>query len=218
MTTEISIVIADDHPVFRRGLRAVVEADPGLRVVAEAEDGEAALAAVRAHRPSVAVVDLDMPRKDGLEVTREIRRDALPTQVIILTMHTSEALFDQALDLGVKGYLLKDGAVVEIVAGIRAVAAGRGYISPAMSARLLERRRRADALAERRPGLKDLTATETRVLRLVADDKTSREIADALFISVRTVEHHRANICHKLGLHGANALLKFAVAHRSELS
>ena len=217
MRTELNIVIADDHPIFRRGLRAVLEAAAGLTVSAETEDGEAALAHIRAHTPDVAVLDLDMPNRDGLDVAREVREAKLPTAVIILTMHKNEALFNRALDLGVRGYVLKDSALVEIVAAVRAVAAGQSYISPQMSGHLLQRRARADALAAERPGLEDLTPTERRVLRLIADDKSSREIADALYISVRTVEHHRANICHKLDLHGANALLKFAVAHRSEL-
>jgi DNA-binding NarL/FixJ family response regulator len=217
MATELSIVIADDHPIFRRGLRCVVEAEAGLRVLGEAADGEAALALLRAHAPDVAVLDLDMPNRDGLDVAREARESGLATRVIILTMHTSEALFNRALDLGVRGYVLKDSALVEIVSAVRAVASGRSYISPQMSGHLLTRRARADALASERPGLHDLTPAERRVLRLIADDRTSREIADALFISVRTVEHHRANICHKLDLHGANALLRFALEHKSEL-
>ena len=218
MATELSIVIADDHPIFRSGLRAVIEAAPNLKVVAEAGGGRAALESIKSLRPRVAVLDLDMPGGGGLEVMREIRRLSLPTEVIVLTMHKSEALFNASLDLGAKGYVLKDSALVEIIAGIEAIGAGHSFISPQMSDYLLKRRRRADALAARKPGLSDLTPTETRVLRLIAADKTSREIADALFISVRTVEHHRANICTKLDLHGANALLKFALEHKSELS
>jgi DNA-binding NarL/FixJ family response regulator len=218
MATELSILIADDHPIFRSGLRAVIEATPHLKVVAEAEDGRAALESIRSRRPRVAVLDLDMPNMDGLEVLREMRRLGLPTEVIVLTMHKSEAHFNAALDLGAKGYVLKDSALVEIISGIKAVSAGQSFFSPQMSDHLLKRRRRADALAARKPGLSDLTPAETCILRLIADDRTSREIADALFISVRTVEHHRANICAKLDLHGSNALLKFAVAHKSELS
>lgn len=218
MTTELSIIIADDHPIFRNGLRTVIEATPNLSVVAEAEDGRAALESIKSFKPDVAVLDLDMPNMDGLEVMREIRSLDLPTQVIILTMHKADTLFNTALDLGVKGYVLKDSALIEIISAIRAVSTGQSFISSQMSDQLLKRTRRASELAARKPGLSDLTQTETRILRLIADDKTSREIADALFISVRTVEHHRANICTKLDLHGSNVLLKFAVAHKSELS
>ena len=153
MTAELEIAIADDHPIFRRGLRTVIEADAGLKVVAEAGDGEAALDSLKALAPDVAVLDLDMPRRDALDVTREVVRAGLPTGVVFLTMHSAEPLFNAALDAGAKGYVLKDGALVEIVAAVKAVAAGKRYISPQMSDLLLKRVRRADALAVQKPGL-----------------------------------------------------------------
>lgn len=216
MAAGLSLVIADDHPIFRRGLRSVLEA-AGFAVLGEAGDGEAALAAIRSNAPGVAVLDLEMPKGDGLDVARAIQEAGLPTQVVVLTVHKSKALFDRALDLGVRGYVLKDGALAEIVAAVQALAAGKSYISPQMSGHLLERRSRAAALAGEHPGLAGLTPAERRILKLIAEDKTSREIAAALFVSVRTVEHHRASICEKLGLHGSNALLRFAVAHKPEL-
>jgi DNA-binding NarL/FixJ family response regulator len=141
----------------------------------------------------------------------------LPVAVIILTMHDSESLFNAALDLGVKGYVLKDSAMPEIIDCIKAVLVGRNYISPQLSTYLIGRGDRAAALARRAPGLKDLTPAEQHILKLIADERTSRQIADELHISIRTVDRHRANICDKLNLHGSNALVKFAVAHRSEL-
>lgn len=189
----------------------------GVAVVGEAADGEVALAAIRAQAPGVAILDLEMAGRDGLDVTRAIHEAGLPTRVVVLTMHNSTALFDRALDLGVRGYLLKDGALAEIVVAIQAVAAGKSYISPQMSGRLLERRSRTAALAAEHPGLAALTAAERRVLQLIAEERTSREIAAALFVSVRTIEHHRASICQKLDLHGSNILLRFAVAHQSKL-
>jgi DNA-binding NarL/FixJ family response regulator len=218
MKCEIRIVIADDHPVFRRGLRQVIETAPDFAVVGEAEDGEAALARILELKPDVAVVDLDMPGKDGFEIMCAIKEQGLAVEVVFLTMHNSEALFNKALELGVKGYVLKDSAVNDIISSIKAVSAGQSYISPQLSGYLLSRRSRADALIKEKPGLDAITPTERRVLKLIAHDKTSREIAAELFISVRTVDHHRANICTKLDLHGSNALIKFAVAHRSELS
>lgn len=215
--SQIRIVIADDHPIFREGLKKVIERDPQLQVIGEAEDGDAAIARLVELRPDVAVLDLNMPGQDGFAVARAARAARLAVKVILLTMHNNETVFNSALDLGVAGYVLKDGAIVEIVQGIRAVAAGQNYISPVLSTYLLNRAHRSAGLAQQKPSLNDLTPAERRVLKLIADQKTSKEIAAELFISVRTVEHHRAHICEKLDLRGFNALVKFAIAHRSEL-
>jgi len=217
MTTEIKLLIADDHPIFRRGLRAVIEAEAHLQVVAEADNGAAAIELIRALHPDIALLDLDMPVKDGFEVTREIQEPRFDVAVIILTMHKGEALLNTALDLGVKGYVLKDSAMTEIIACIEAVTGGRSYVSPQLTPFMISRHQRAAALVKQKPTLNDLTPSERRILRLIAEEKTTREIAGELFISLRTVEHHRANICLKLNLHGSNALMKFALARKSEL-
>jgi two-component system, NarL family, response regulator DegU len=214
----IRILIADDHPIFREGLKKVFSRDAQLQVVGEAEDGAGAIARLAELRPDVAVLDLDMPGKDGFAVMRAAREARLAVKVIILTTHDNEELFHRALDLGVAGYVLKDGAVTEIINAIRAVAAGRNHISPGLATYLLNRAGRAARLAERKPAINDLTPAERRVLKMIAYEKTSKEIAEALCVSVRTVEHHRSNICEKLDLHGFNALVKFALAHKSELS
>jgi DNA-binding NarL/FixJ family response regulator len=132
-------------------------------------------------------------------------------------MHKDERFFNAALDLGVKGYVLKDSAVTEIIGSIKAVAGGKEYVSPALTSFLLNRARRAAALVADQPGIGQLTPTEKNILKLIAEYKTSKEVADELCLSARTVEHHRANICEKLELKGTHALLKFAVAHQSEL-
>jgi DNA-binding NarL/FixJ family response regulator len=217
MNSEIRIVIADDHPIFRRGLRMVVEADPLLKVVAEAEDGDSALARIVELQPDVVVLDIDMPPPDGLAVARLLRGQRLALGVVCLTMHKDEALFNAALDAGVRGFVVKDGAASEIVGCIKSVAAGQSFFSPTLSGHLLARRDGADSPAGRSPSLDGLTAAERRVLRLIGDSKTSQEIAGELFISVRTVEHHRSNICAKLGLTGRHALLTFALTHKAEL-
>jgi len=218
MKPEIRIVIADDHPIFRRGLRSVIETDQKLKIVAEAEDGEAALEQIQTLQPEIAILDMEMPNRDGFEVMQEIQEKKLPVAIIFLTMHRDERLFNTALDRGAKGYVLKDSAVNDIIAGINAVAAGEHFISPQLSTYLLNRRSKRASLKEQKPGLDKLTPTERQVLRLIAANKTSREIADCLGISARTVEKHRANTSEKLELHGSHALLNFALDHKSELS
>lgn len=217
MSREIRIVIADDHPIFRRGLRMVVESDPLLKVVAEADDGESALARIVELQPDVAVLDINMPPPDGLAVVRHLREQRSASEVVFLTMHRDEALLDAALDLGVKGFVVKDGAAGEIVGCVKAVTAGQSFYSPTLTGFLLTRRNSSGVPDVQRPSVNDLTASERRVLSLVAEALTNREIAERMFISVRTVEHHRANICAKLGLTGRNALLTFALTHKAEL-
>ena len=217
MKPDLTVVIADDHPIFRKGLRQVLETDRSLHIVAEAEDGDGALAFLEQLRPQVAVIDIDMPGADGFEIARRVKEEQLLVAIIFLTMHTDEQIFNTAFDLGVKGYVLKDGAVTEIIKAVRAVAAGENYISPELSTFLVRRANRAAALSQDKPALASLTQTEQRVLKLIANYKTSRDIAEELCISPRTVERHRANISEKLNLKGSHALLKFATEHKSQL-
>ncbi|MBV9225017.1 MAG: response regulator transcription factor [Acidobacteriaceae bacterium] len=218
MIDEIRILLADDHPIVRKGLRITLEEEAGLRVVAEAEDGETALALTKQLLPAVAVLDIDMPKRDGFGVAREIRRQGLPTKPLFLTLHKDEDLFRAALELGIPGYILKDSAMQEIVAGVRAVANGQPYFSSAMAARLLPGGgMSAKGHASSGPAASRLTPTENQILRLIASGQSSKEIGDTLSIHYRTVENHRTNMCRKLGLEGANALLRFALLHRSEL-
>jgi DNA-binding NarL/FixJ family response regulator len=217
MSDEIQIVIADDHPIFRKGLRGMIENEPGFKVVAEADNGDAAFSLITQHEPDIAVLDVDMPGKDGFETARGIQQKNLAVGVIFLTMHNSESIFNAALDLGIKGYVLKDSALPEITDCIRAVAAGKNYISPPLSTYLVNRAGRAQTLKKNTPGISDLTQSERKILKLIAAEKTSREIADELYISIRTVDRHRSNISSKLELRGSNALVKFVITHRSEL-
>ena len=218
MRTETRIVIADDHPIFRQGLRQIIERDPTLTVVGEAEDGAAALSLIQAERPDLAILDVDMPTLDGFRVARALAASHLEVPLIFLTMHMDEGLFNEALDLNARGYVLKDTAISDLLQCVRAVLAGGSFISTQLTSLLLKRRHAGAGLLRQNPGLGDLTPTERRVLKLIADDKTNRDIAEEMFISVRTVESHRANISQKLDLRGAHALLKFALAHKSELS
>jgi DNA-binding NarL/FixJ family response regulator len=187
------------------------------RVVAEAGDGDEALASIESAGPALAILDIDMPGRDGLEVARALRDQRSATRVILLTMHKDAWFLDAALDAGVQGYVPKDSAVAEIAGAIRSVHAGQAYVSPQLSNLLINRRQRAATLAKELPDIETLTPTEMKVLKLVAEIKTTKDIADALGISPRTVEHHRTSIATKLDLHGPHALLRFAVKHQASL-
>ena len=217
MSNPIRIVIADDHPIVRTGLRRVIEGEPDFEVVAEAGDGETGLELIRKLQPHVAILDLDMPKLNGFAVAGEIRRSNLSVEVIFLTIHREVDLLHKAMDIGGRGYIVKQSALVDIVDGIRSVAARRPYVSPSMTPALLQRRARAQALVETTQGLNDLTPSERRILSMIAMGKATSAIAAELFIHERTVESHRASISHKLQLKGANSLLRFALEHKSEL-
>jgi DNA-binding NarL/FixJ family response regulator len=216
MPNETTIIVADDHPIFRAGLIQVIEKEFGLRVVADADNGQTALELIKTHLPDVAVLDLDMPGMDGFAVASEVQKLRLNVKIVILTMHKDELHFNQAIDLGVSGYVIKDGAAHEVINCVKTVKSGQAYFSPVLSSFLLNRGRRA-VRADKEFGLGDLTPTERRVLFLLSELKTSREIAAELSISPRTVDNHRANICSKLDLQGSHALVKFALQHKGEI-
>lgn len=217
MAEDITVIIADDHPIVRQGLRQTIEGDERLRVVAEAGDGQAALDAIEQFRPQIAVLDIDMPLLDGFAVASAMKEKNPETEIIFLTMHNDEDMFNEAIDLGAKGYVLKDSALKDIVSCIKTVASGQHYTSPSLTSYLINRGRRVTELTEDKSGIKDLTPTELRILKMIAENKTTKEIAGELYISHRTVETHRSNICQKLNIQGTNALLKFALTHKSEL-
>lgn len=213
MSEPVTVVVAEDHPVFRKGLTDVIREDPSFRIVGEAGDGATALELVRRHRPRIALLDIDMPKASGLAVAEVVVREGLGADVVILTMYKDPAIFRRALDVGAKGYVLKDSAATDIVACLHMVAAGRAYVSPALSTELLQRH--AEAPVVELAALADLTPTERRVLRLIAHGLTSGAIAEQLGISPKTVENHRLHICSKLGLRGPQALLRFALERKS---
>lgn len=217
MSAPLQILFADDHEIFRAGLRQVLAADRNFEIIAEVGDGDTALREIRALKPRIAVLDLDLPGRNGLEIARELRRLHDPTPIVILTAHSAESFLDEAIALGVRGYLLKGNAATDLLNCLRSVARDQTYLSPSFSSYLLRRGQRAQALRQEVRGLDALSAAERRVLRLVALGKSTKEIAAELFLSPATVETHRKNICAKLDLHGANKLLQFAVRHGAEL-
>lgn len=213
---EIKIVIADDHPIFRNGLRQLLETAANFKVIGEADNGEAALQLIISAMPDVAILDIDMPEKDGFEVAQSLFSISLPVEVIFLTMHKNKKLFNAALNIDVKGFVLKDSAMADLINAVKAVSRGENFISPQLSTFLIERTRQTESFVQKTPSVNSLTPTEKRILSMIGDYLTSKEIAAKLFISIRTVEHHRASIATKLDLQGSHALLKFALDHKEE--
>ena len=210
-----TVVIADDHPLYRRGLADALKADGTYELLAEATDGEKALHLIRQHRPRFAILDVNMPKATGLAVAAELRRTNVETNVVILTMFDDPSTLEQALALDVKGYVLKDSAIADIINCLNLVSAGKRYFSPGISEHLVNRKSTGDSDDA---GLAGLSPAERRILKLLADELSTRSIAETLGISARTVEHHRAHICTKLGLRGTNALLVYAVKNRERLA
>ena len=206
----ITIVLADDHQVVRQGLRALLEAEPGFQLVGEAGDGLEAERQVERLRPKVLIVDLMMPGMNGMEVIRQVARNFPQTRVIVLSMHADRAYVAQALKNGATGYVLKDAGAAELIRAVHEVTAGRSYLSPPLSVRDIN-----DYLANAATSSLDpyetLTNRERQVLQLVAEGHTNPEIAARLSISPRTVEVHRANLMHKLGLETQSDLIRFAL-------
>jgi len=213
----ITVLIADDHPIFRRGLCEIIAADPTLRLAGEASDGEHAWRLIRELQPRVAVLDIYMPEQSGLKIAQRLSIQCIPVELIILTMDSEEGLLHEALSLGIRGYLLKESAASDLIEAIHRVAGGGSYISPTLSGALVRRNTQREALRARKPGLDKLTSTERQILELIAADRTSKEIAETLRCSARTVETHRQNISHKLDLTGTHSLLRFAFDHKAEL-
>jgi DNA-binding NarL/FixJ family response regulator len=217
MKQEIRIIIADDHPLMRQGLRQVIEIEPNLKIIGEAGNGSEALSMIEQLQPDAAILDVDMPHQDGFQVARALAAKNNPAAIIFLTIHSEEEMFHAALDLGAKGYVLKDSAVDDIVTAINEAVMGRAFTSLPMTTYFTRRQNYNHVPGNQLLGLRQLTPTEYRILKLLADYKTNKDIAKELFVSPRTVETHRARICLKLNLQGSHALMKFAVQYRSVL-
>jgi DNA-binding NarL/FixJ family response regulator len=217
MKKNINVFIADDHPIFRKGLCEVLSDDPSIHLVGEAADGITALRKIQELKPQAAVLDLDMPQQNGLQVAKQISDLKLPVAVVILTMHKEERVFNEAINAGILGFVLKENAASDLLGCIHAVVDGKPFISPSLSSFLLNRDARAKELVKERPELQMLTPAERRILKLIAEDLTSKEIAERLGISFHTVENHRAKICERLNLRGSHSLLKFAFDNKSRL-
>lgn len=205
-----TVVLADDHHVVRKGLRAVLEAEEDCSVIGEASDGLEALDLVERLRPDVLIVDLMMPKMNGLEVTRQVAVRSPGTRTAVLSMHASEAYVLEALKSGAAGYVLKDSNLSDLAKAVREIASGRRYLSPPLTDLTIEayvKRAQSGTL----DAYDTLSEREREVLKLAAEGATSGAIAARLFISPRTVESHRANIMRKLGLESQTDLIRFAI-------
>lgn len=211
MTKKRRIVIAEDYTILREGLRALVSSDPGLEVVAEAADGKDAIQCVEKLTPDLLLVDLSMPRINGVDAIREVKNRCPETKVVALTVHKAEEYVIAALEAGADGYVLKDASHPELMMAIQTVLDGKPYLSPGISERIIQ------GYLEGKKGEKPvsswdtLTRRERQVLKLIAEGYKNREIADYLCVSVKTVEKHRANLMQKLDLHNASALTALAM-------
>lgn len=202
---ETTIVLVDDHTVVRSALRMLLDSEPDFDVVAEAGDAETAVRFARGHKPTVLILDLNMPGRPSLDAIPDIREASPETEIVVLTMQNEPAFARRALQAGVRGYVLKDAADAELVQAVRSAAVGAIYLQPTLGARLAagSASRSADELSER----------ERSVLRLIALGHTNAEAAEQLYISVRTVESHRAHIQQKLGLSSRAELVHYALEH-----
>lgn len=211
MGTRVRIMIADDHPLVRSGLRALLERDGEFQVIAEAADGYEAIDLAVLHKPDVILLDVGMPRLSGPDAAQSISQKLPAARIVMLSMHSDEAYVLRALKAGARGYLLKASPEQDVIAAIRAVAAGNAYFSPSITKLLVEEY----VVEARRRGVEDtydlLSTREKEILQLLASGKTNREIAELLFISVATVETHRNNVFQKLHLHNLAELILYAV-------
>ncbi|MFJ8584327.1 response regulator [Streptomyces sp. NPDC093595] len=206
----IRILLADDHALVRRGVRLILDGEPDLEVVAEAGDGAEAIAMVRAHAVDLAVLDVAMPRMTGLQAARELSALRPDLRILMLTMYDNEQYFFEALKAGACGYVLKSVADRDLVDACRAAMRGESFLYPgavtALIRNYLDRARNGDEVSDR-----ILTAREEEILKLVAEGHSSKEIAETLVISVKTVQRHRANLLHKLGLRDRLELTRYAI-------
>jgi DNA-binding NarL/FixJ family response regulator len=205
------ILIADDHDIIREGIKNILRNQAAYEIAGEAQDGEEVLQKVASLKPDILLLDITMPKKSGLEIISQIQRLSKKTSILIISVHKADAYVMQALKAGVRGYLNKENAADDLLPALRKITAGQIYLSADVSTYLLEKASKGpEELAKE----KLLSEREEQVLRLVAEGKTAKEIADALFISARTAENYKNNILKKLGLHKTSDLIKYAIKNK----
>ena len=210
MKQEVTVLVVDDHPLLRHGLCDIIAKTQHFKIIGEASDGKEALRKLACLKPQIVILDIDMPQLNGLDTIRVIRELPFPVKVVILTMYHEEDMFNAAMDLGAKAYVLKDNAPKDIIAALEKVERGDTFLSASLLQAGQRRSDRVRQLLLSKPQIDALTLAERRILKLVGEDFSSKQIADRLGLSVRTVDKHRQHICDKLNLHGSHSLLKFA--------
>ncbi len=213
MKDSYSVLLADDHTILRQGLRALLEREKEFAIVAEASDGLAAIRAVQELHPDVVIIDLSMPRMNGIEAIREIRKESPESKIIVLTVHEEEEYVFASLAAGANGYVLKDADNSELILAMRSALKGKTYLTPGISNTVLDVYLKTSVPQKQKTSLDFLTERELIILKLVAEGHRSKEIADLLFISPKTVDKHRENLMRKLDMHSISALTSFAMKH-----
>lgn len=211
MRKKKSVVIAEDHVILRQGLRSLLNSEGEFEVVAEAEDGMEAIRHIQERTPDLALLDLSMPKMNGISVIQQISRTCPETKILVLTMHPEEDYILQAFQSGAHGYCLKTTEYDELLMAVKAVMNGKSYVSPEISGKVLEGYLESRQTIREKSSWDTLTAREKEVLKLVGEGYQNKEIADYLCISVKTVEKHRSNIMEKVNLHSASALTSYAI-------
>jgi DNA-binding NarL/FixJ family response regulator len=205
------VVIAEDYTILREGLRALLSSDPIFEIVGEAADGREAIQCVERLKPELVLMDLSMPRMNGMDAIREIKKRSLATKILVLTVHKTEEYILATLKAGADGYVLKDSTQAELMMAIKSVLSGKHFISPGISEKVIEGYLDGRKILKTRTSWDTLTHREREILKLIAEGYKNKKIADLLCISVKTVEKHRANLMQKLDLHSTSALTTLAL-------
>lgn len=209
----INVIIADDHTLVRQGIRALIEKSPDIRIIGEASDGQQAVELCASLKPDVLVIDIVMPRLNGIQAIQRMREEKITTRGVILSMYSDESIIRQALLKGARGYVLKQAVAEELLIAIRAAVRDETFLSPAVSSILVESTLQGRLLGEARDAFDELTLREREVLQLLAEGHTNAEIAGLLVLSEKTVEKHRASIMDKLDVHNLAGLVRVAIKH-----
>ena len=205
------IIITEDHTILRQGLRVLLSSDPDFKIVGEAEDGRESVRLAEALSPDLILMDLSMPKMTGIEAISEIKKRSTDIKIVVLTVHGGEEYVLSALEAGADGYVLKDANRDELTTAIRKVLEGKRYLSPDVSGKVIEGYLEGKTALRKKTSWDTLTPREREILKLIAEGYKNREMAEALFISPKTVQKHRANLMEKLDLHNAVALTVFAI-------